>query len=213
MTQRKYYESDDLSMRTQVLSCSPMEDGNFRVVLAATLFHPQGGGQPSDQGSINRARVVRVFQDVDSVVHVTDSEVMPGDAHIEVLADSRSLNARLHSAGHLIANSMEPLGWHATKGHHWPGEARVVFEATSSAQPVAAEAVEAAVNQLVVSNAPRHTRVEDGVRLVGFGSQPSSACGGTHVASTDQVGQISILKLKEKKGQLSIQYDVSHRAI
>jgi len=41
-----------------------------------------------------------------------------------------------------------------------------------------------------------------------FGDQPMHGCGGTHVSSAGQIGRIRILKIKEKKGQLSIQYDI-----
>ncbi|MFJ4455018.1 alanyl-tRNA editing protein [Pseudomonas sp. NPDC089392] len=208
MTQRLYFDRDDLAMQTKVLSCSPAEEGNFHVILDATLFHPQGGGQPSDQGTINGVEVLRVFQDGANLVHLTVAPVAVGNAEIEVRAAARSLHARLHSAGHLLATSMEPLGWVATKGHHWPGEARVVFERTSRAQAVEAPLVEQAVNELVQTNSPRRISVEDGMRTIGFGTMDMSACGGTHVASTAEVGHIRIVKMKEKKGQLSVQYEV-----
>ena len=208
MTQRAYYHSDDLALQTQVLDCSPGDDGKFRVVLAATLFHPQGGGQLSDQGTIAGVAVSRVIQDGDVVVHITEHEVGLGAARIEIAPDVRSLHARLHSAGHLIANVVEPLGWLAVKGHHWPGEGRVVFEPGASPQALSAEALEEAINLLVASDAARHVNDRGGARSVGFGALPAYDCGGTHVASTAQVGRINILKLKEKKGQVSIQYDL-----
>lgn len=208
MTQRAYYSSDDLVMQTQVLGCSPADDGKFKVVLAATLFHPQGGGQRADRGTIAGVEVSHVVQEGDVVVHIVEREVALGDARIEISSDIRQLHARLHSAGHLIANVVEQLGWFGVKGHHWPGEGRVLFEQRGDAQPVSGELVEAAVNQLVASDVARHLNDSDGVRSVGFGALPMYDCGGTHVASTAQVGRISILKLKEKKGQLSIQYDV-----
>lgn len=50
MTERRYYYSDDVQGQAQVLSCAPAEAGAYAVELDATLFHPQGGGQPSDVG-------------------------------------------------------------------------------------------------------------------------------------------------------------------
>lgn len=209
MTQRVYYHSDELSLRTQVLACSPTDDGKFRVLLAATLFHPQGGGQLSDQGTIAGVAVGRVIQEGDAVVHITEQAVGLGDALIEILPEVRQLHARLHSAGHLIANVVEPLGWAAIKGQHWPGEGRVVFEPAANSQALTAETLEQALNVLIASDVARHVSASAGARSVGFGTLPAYDCGGTHVASTAQVGRINILKLKEKKGQLSIQYDVA----
>ena len=44
-----------------VVSCTPCDDGTHVVVLTKTIFHPQGGGQPADQGSISTADGCTVF--------------------------------------------------------------------------------------------------------------------------------------------------------
>jgi len=209
MTQRNYFNSDQLSMRTQVLGCTSAGDGQFHVVLAATLFHPQGGGQPSDVGTINGVAVSRVVQQDELLIHVTQAAIVPGEVDLAVQAEPRQLHARLHSAGHLLANVIEPLGWRAVKGHHWPGEARVVFERTAAAQELDADAVQAGVNALIQHDAPRHIDMAGDKRMLGFGSLPMTACGGTHVASAGQIKQFVLIKMKEKKGQLSVQYDVA----
>lgn len=71
MTERRYYYSDELQGQAQVLSCAPAEAGAYAVELDATLFHPQGGGQPSDVGTLDNVAVVRVQQQGDKVVHFT----------------------------------------------------------------------------------------------------------------------------------------------
>ncbi|MGF6613632.1 Ser-tRNA(Ala) deacylase AlaX [Pseudomonas sp. YL-218 TE3947] len=45
MTLRLFFHSDELKANVEVLECTPQEN-EFAVVLRATLFHPQGGGQP-----------------------------------------------------------------------------------------------------------------------------------------------------------------------
>ncbi|CAB3646348.1 hypothetical protein LMG24238_00766 [Paraburkholderia sediminicola] len=208
MTKLRYYDSDELTMHTQVLDCSPAGDGKFRVTLAETLFHPQGGGQLSDQGTIASVKVERVIHEGDKVIHITEQEVAIGDALIEISPETRMLHARLHSAGHLISGVVEQMGWYASKGHHWPGEGRVVFEPRDNPQSLTVEGVEQTVNQLIADDVPRHLAEKDGIRSVCFGDQPMHGCGGTHVSSAGQIGRIRILKIKEKKGQLSIQYDI-----
>ncbi len=58
MTERRYYYSDDVQAEAQVLSCAPAEAG-AAAELDATLFHPQGGGQPSDVGTLGGVAVLR----------------------------------------------------------------------------------------------------------------------------------------------------------
>lgn len=208
MTERLYMSEDSLATNTHVLRCTPREDGHFDVVLAATLFHPQGGGQLSDRGTIGGVAMVRVIALGDEIVHVCERAVPEGEARIEVCEASRSLHARLHSAGHLIGYGGAALGWRAVKGHHWPGEARVVFEAGEGARTFGAEDIERLVDVYVAADWPRHTGRDGERRVVGFGPLPAHGCGGTHVASSGAVGKIRIQKVKEKKGQLSVHYDV-----
>jgi alanyl-tRNA synthetase len=208
MTQRHYLTSDDLSMNAQVLGCSRTEDGRFEVVLAATLFHPQGGGQPSDQGTIGDANVLRVSQVEDQVVHVCDREVPLAEARIDVSSAARLLHARLHSAGHLIGFCGEEFGWRAVKGHHWPGEARVIFEPDANPREMTGDNVERQANVHVAADLGRNIMLDGERRSVGFGSLPAYSCGGTHVASTAEIGKIKISKVKEKKGQLWVYYEL-----
>jgi alanyl-tRNA synthetase len=208
MTQRHYLTSDDLSMSGQVVSCSSTDDGQFEVVLAATLFHPQGGGQPSDRGTIGDANVLRVSQVEDQIVHLCDREVPLGDAHIDVSSAARSLHARLHSAGHLIGFCGEQFGWRAVKGHHWPGEARVVFEPDADPMEMTGDVMEQQVNALIDAGLGRNMMLDGDKRSVGFGSLPAYSCGGTHVVSTAKIGKVTISKVKEKKGQVWVYYDL-----
>ena len=102
MTQRTYYNSDELTMRTLVLDCSPADDGKFRVTLAATLFHPQGasghpcsrstGMPPSGPPSSNPISSTRV--EIAFKGH-TSAEPKWANLHTSVLKDaSRTLSDR-----------------------------------------------------------------------------------------------------------------------
>ncbi|WP_186101700.1 alanyl-tRNA editing protein [Burkholderia gladioli] len=213
MTIRRYFDSDALTLSTEVLACEPDEEaGRFRVTLAETLFHPQGGGQPSDTGRIGEARVLRVAADGEAVVHLVDRAVAPGEVEIEVDAGPRALHARLHSAGHLIAYVGATVGWRAVKGHHWPGEARVVFERDSADAELAAietQALANGVNAMIAAGLPRVLAEREGRRVIAYGEHDFSPCGGTHVAGTGEIGAVLITKVKEKKGQVSVQYEVA----
>ena len=146
MTQRLFFTDDALNCDVDVTHCVPHEDG-FAVTLAATPFHPQGGGQPSDTGWIGDSQVTRVMQEQESIVHYTTHPVTTGKAQARVDEVRRRLNARLHSAGHLIGVYGEQLGWVPTRAHHWPGECRVSFVPGDQPQPLEAEAVQHALDQ------------------------------------------------------------------
>ncbi|MCY1245641.1 hypothetical protein D9M72_588050 [compost metagenome] len=141
-------------------------------------------------------------------MHVCDRAVELGEAHIEVSSEVRSIHARLHSAGHLIGFCGEQFGWHAVKGHHWPGEARVIFESDANAVEVNGTAIELEANAHVAAGLCRNTTLDGDKRFIGFGPLPAYSCGGTHVASTADIGRITISKVKEKKGQMWVYYDL-----
>ncbi|QXQ20572.1 alanyl-tRNA editing protein [Pseudomonas tolaasii] len=208
MTERLFFTHDHLTAELEVLSCTPHED-HFAVVLQSTIFHPQGGGQPFDTGWLGDSQVVRVIQEANRVVHYVDRPVEPGPIIARVDEQRRALHTRLHSAGHLIGNAGEALGWMPIKAHHWPGEGKVTFMRGAAAQAVDAEAIQTRINEWITADYLRHMVLEDGTREVGFGDLPAYACGGTHVQALSELGQVTVLALSEKKGALSVRYEVS----
>ena len=207
MTERLFFTHDHLTAELEVLSCTAHE-GLFAVVLQSTIFHPQGGGQPFDTGWLGDSQVVRVTQEADRVVHYVDQPVAPGPITARVDEPRRTLHTRLHSAGHLIGNAGETLGWMPIKAHHWPGEGKITFIRGEAAQAIDAEAIQQQINQWIAADHPRHMTLEDGTREVGFGELPAYACGGTHVQALSELGQVTILALSEKKGALSVRYSL-----
>lgn len=205
MTERLFFTHDHLTAELEVLSCTPHDD-HFAVILQSTLFHPQGGGQPFDTGWLGESQVLRVTQEADRVVHYVDRPVEPGPITARVDEQRRALHTRLHSAGHLIGNVGETLGWMPIKAHHWQGEAKVTFIRGDAAQAMQAEAIQQQLNEWIATDYPRHMAVDNGTREVGFGELPAYACGGTHVQTLSELGQVTILALSEKKGALSVRY-------
>lgn len=208
MTERTYYFSDLLEMDAEVVRCEAQEDSQFRVQLAETLFHPQGGGQPADRGTIGDANVLQLIQEEGELIHITDRAVALGRVHIQIDAALRKMHTRYHSAGHLIAYAGEKFGWLGYKGDHRPGNGRIVFKPQGEPQAVDEAVIAEGVNALVAQDLARVLRDDAGRRMVSWGDLTPYACGGTHVQRTSDVGDIVITRVKEKKGELSVQYEV-----
>eukprot|EP00930_Biecheleria_cincta_P014308 TRINITY_DN12369_c0_g2_i1.p1 TRINITY_DN12369_c0_g2~~TRINITY_DN12369_c0_g2_i1.p1 ORF type:complete len:451 (+),score=83.80 TRINITY_DN12369_c0_g2_i1:175-1527(+) len=132
------------------------QDGQkpFNVVLDRTIFHPQGGGQPGDKGTITAQvegesrglaplAINRVsLQAGGAVVHnclvdASDAEawqaaINDGIAIVCCNVDEiwRRESARLHSAGHLIDAAVDAAGckWIAGKGYHFPDGPSVEYK-------------------------------------------------------------------------------------
>ncbi|AOU99803.1 hypothetical protein BI364_15505 [Acidihalobacter yilgarnensis] len=208
MTLRKYFLSDQSASSARVLSCSG-NDGAYRIILRETLFHPQGGGQPADQGWIADARIQHVTQEQDVIIHHAETPVTPGNVETRIDEVLRHLHSRLHSAGHLIGNLGALLGWRPIKANHAQDKASVTFKAGDHAQTLDETALQERLHGLVRQNLPRQVVVDaDGFRTIGFGGLQPFPCGGTHVTSTGEIGEIVLRGIKHSKGSTTIAYDV-----
>lgn len=209
MPEALYLTSDDLECTARVLSCEQTQEGLWAVVCDRTVFHPQGGGQPSDIGLINDVSVRKVIHTPDAIIHLCEAP-LEGEVSMAVDGKTRRLHSRLHSAGHIIGFVGDEHGWHATKGNHFPGESRVVFEPENpkAIQLTEAEVLQSEVNALISKKLERRITEIDGLRYVTWGDLRAYPCGGTHVANTEEIGKVTISKIKMKKGQISVSYSL-----
>ena len=209
MTEALYLASDDLECTARVLSCRKTQEGLWAVVCDRTVFHPQGGGQPSDIGRMNNVGVRKVIHTPDAIIHLCEAP-LEGEVSMAVDGKTRRLHSRLHSAGHIIGFVGDEYGWHATKGNHFPGESRVVFEPQNpeAIQFTEAEVLQSEVNALISKKLERRITGIDGLRYVTWGDLRAYPCGGTHVANTEEIGKVTISKIKMKKGQISVSYSL-----
>ena len=209
MTEALYLASDDLECTARVLSCGETQEGLWAVVCDRTVFHPQGGGQPSDIGLINDVSVRKVIHTPDAIIHLCEAP-LEGEVSMAVDGKTRRLHSRLHSAGHIIGFVGDELGWHATKGNHFPGESRVVFEPENpkAIQLTEAEVLQSEVNALISKKLERRITEIDGLRYLTWGDLRAYPCGGTHVANTEEIGKVCISKIKMKKGQITVSYSL-----
>ena len=207
-----------------------------RVVLDRTAFYPTGGGQPHDTGTLAGAPVIDVAKAGDDVWHTFgDGAPLPavGDTvHGEIDWDRRHALMRTHTALHVLCG----VNWNewstaVTGGNMEPLSARMDFEFDPLPEGFGAR-VEELVNAeleadrpIEVSFLPRGTALEDAdlirtkvslipesvaeIRVVDIVGLDKQADGGTHVASTSEVGRIRVVKTESKgKGNKRIRLEI-----
>ncbi len=206
MTERLYYTCDDTRGHATITHCTAEPDGRYAVTLESTLFHPQGGGQPSDSGTIGGIPVESVMTRGEEVVHIVAQPLPLGETTQCVDAAVRHLHSRLHSAGHMIGQAGETFGWRPVKAHHWPNEGRITFAAGEGGTLPEAAQLLAIIRQRQNDNLARRIDFNGGLRQVGFGELPGYPCGGTHVARLSELGEVVITQVKMKKGQMVVSY-------
>lgn len=194
----------------EVLSCEQLANENFKVVLNQTPFHPQGGGQPSDVGTIAESEVIHVAFENGNIIHECKQAIPLGHVSAKVNQQQRHLHSRLHSAGHLIGHIVEAYGWQPTKAQHWPSDAKVQFIATENNEEIDSLHLKHLLKQAIEADRPAKITINNtGFREIAFGHFNAYPCGGTHVQSLVEIGEIEIQKIEIKKGKLTIRYGLA----
>lgn len=205
------------------------------IILDQTIFYPQGGGQPADQGSImsgqNSFQVSDVRLQEDGTVHhyglFTKGEIKVGDTvKLHIDADRRLLNAKIHSAGHLIDIAISALNITSikpTKGFHFPEGAYVEYAGTLENAADYIPQIEAKMKELIAQNMTIETHnllaaeaQAQGIwappgksaRIVNFAGYEGCGCGGTHIRHSGEIGEVKIRKISSKKGVTRVGYEV-----
>ena len=219
-------ELDDQTLRewdAAVLASGP--DG---IVLDRSAFYPGGGGQPPDGGVLlwggvtTRIAGARKGDDLYLLPADDDPLPPPGTAVRGALDDERrTALMRTHSALHVLCGVVfRDFGALVTGGNMEPLTARMDFNMTE-VPPGFRDAVEAACNQEVGADRRIDVRVlpraeafaipdiirtatnlvpenVQQVRIIDIVGLDTQADGGTHVASTKQIGRIELTKMENK---------------
>ena len=178
----RYLEDTYLfEMPSRISSVARSEDssrGSYKVTLTETLFHPQGGGQPSDTGwiSIDDGLLFEVHfaqKNGTRIEHLGDfSQHVPNIADLfdrpvvlRVDAQRRLANARLHSGGHLLDAAIARCGLaeklRPSKGYHFADGPYVEYTSCVG-EPLPTrfvEEVNQALSQLVEEGIPTEVQV------------------------------------------------------
>ena len=224
MTER-IYSTDQYAREVAATIMDVDPDG--RVLLDRTVFYPGGGGQPHDVGELtigdDRLQVVQVAEDRRGVWHWLDGGLPKAGTKVRGVVDwdRRYRLMRTHTAMHALcgvvwARYASPV----TGGNMEPGVGRLDFELPDWDPEDKASLEEelntqlAAARRVEVSFLPREEADEDPslirtkvsllpaslreVRVIDIVGLDRQADGGTHVASTTEVGRVRIAKVESK---------------
>jgi alanyl-tRNA synthetase len=201
-----------------VLRVAERANGWVLAKLEESPFYPEGGGQVSDSGLVEtpsgRARVADVYRlgdDQALALEPLEGEIGPGEpAKAVVERGERLATMRNHTATHLLHAALRSeLGTHVRQAGSYVGPDKLRFDFTHGQRLSDDElaAVEGLVAGWVAGSHPvraiETTRDEaerlgamalfgekygDWVRMVEVDSVSRELCGGTHVATTGELG-------------------------
>ena len=239
-TERLYYNDSFLyNFGATVLEATAGENGLTCVVLDRTAMYPTSGGQPFDTGSLRigeheyRVLEVRDRDEDAAILHMVEStgDITPGTPVSGVInEDRRRDHMQQHSGQHVLSAAFVELFRFATVSFHLGDETCSIDLDTTSISSRQIEEAERLANRVVMEGRPveiRYASAEEAqqmglrklpprtgtVRLIDIRNFDLTACGGTHVRSTGQIGAILLRKVEKVKQGMRVEFVCGERAV
>lgn len=201
-----------LACTASVVACTPREDGGFDVETDRTTLFPEGGGQRSDTGMMDGARISHCREENGTVLHKTDRPFAPGDTvHIEADAAVRRVHTQQHTGEHLLSFAYHHLFGAENIGFHMSADSATIDLDRMLTDAEIAQG-EAYANELVWSDhavriftvaaaalpglplRKKNEALTGDVRIVEIEGGEMCTCCGTHFTHTAPVGLIKVLE-------------------
>ena len=216
-TRKLYYEDSHLRrFSAEVLSCERTDKG-CEVILNATAFYPEGGGQAADTGFLNGIRVLDTRERGEAVVHLCEAALEPGTAAEGTIDwENRFRRMQQHSGEHIVSGIINRrYGYHNVGFHMGTDLITIDFDGVIPAEDL--PSIEAEANGAVWQNLavkcwyPSREELPSvfyrtkralpwPVRIVQVPGFDSCACCGTHVQATGEIGLIKLFSVVGFRG-------------
>ncbi len=217
MTGKLYYEDSHRQQFTaRVLSCEEGPKG-FEVILDATCFYPEGGGQAGDTGTLGGVRVLDTWERGENVVHLCETALPVGSTvEGQIHYGPRFHRMQQHSGEHIVSGILHRrYGVHNTGFHMGSDIITIDFDGIIPAADL--PEIEAEANAALWANLPvkcwypsqeelpqvfyrTKKQLPWPVRIVQVPGYDSCACCGTHVKSTGEIGLIKLFSVMGFRG-------------
>lgn len=203
------------------------EDGR-RVYLDRTAFYPASGGQPHDLGFLGDTPVVEVIDEEDRIAHVLAAPIAADALEGRIDWERRYDHMQQHTGQHLLSAVFVELFAFQTVSFHLGSEVSTIELGAKDLSGLQIEKAEQRANEMVREARPVNIRFEDAqdaeglrkpsaregqLRIIEISDFDRSACGGTHVRSTAELGPILIRKYEKIRGNLRTEFVCGIRAL
>ncbi|WP_432409247.1 alanyl-tRNA editing protein [Wukongibacter sp. M2B1] len=206
------------------------KDDMFHLELNQTAFYPEGGGQPSDIGSIDNIEVLHAYEAGENIYHVVNQLPSKLDnIRCHINWEQRFDHMQQHLGQHILSAAFEKLHDANTIGFHLSSNTLTIdIDKVLSRDDITK--VEYFANQLVFNDLSveilypseeelaslplrKPPTVLENVRIVKLDDLDYSPCCGTHPNRAGEVGLIKIKKVEKHKSGLRVEFACGNRAL
>ncbi len=225
MPKRLYQlDSYQTAFRAKVVDISQYQKG-IAVVLDATLFYPESGGQPSDRGELGGEEVVDVIEGEDEILHILAKEPtfkIGDEIEGRIAWERRFINMQQHTGQHVLSQAfLRRLGAKTVSSSLGTEHSTIDIDKLNLTWSEVEE-VERLANKIVYEN--RSVRIyevasgeaqglrvkkpvdRDVLRIVEVEDFDKSPCGGTHCRRTGEVGLIKVLRWEKVRHTSRVEF-------
>ena len=239
MTEHLYYSDPYLTHFEARVVERLVLNGSPAVALDRTAFYATGGGQPHDTGTLNGISVLDVVErEADgALVHILgdppelDHGLQPGDPVQGQIDWARRFDhMQQHTGQHVLSQALVLTAEADTVGFHLSGDYSTIDLNSSTLHEEALASAEELANQIVFENRPVIGRFMepgqvaalplrkpppaiDSVRIVQVEGFDWSACGGTHLAHTGEIGLIKVVRSERRGPETRLTFLCGRRAL
>jgi len=238
MTEHLYYH-DSFLYEFDAEVVDVMSEPRPAVVLNRTAFYPTSGGQVFDTGWMvaenGRVRVSEVAEQEDgTILHLIEGtgDVQKGSRIRGMVdVDRRKDHVQQHSGQHVLSAAFVQLFNMPTVSFHMGAESCSIDLDATNVTTAQVEAAEARANDVIAQDRPVSVRFvtqeeaqglglrkippveRDKLRLIDIRDFDLTACGGTHVAATGQIGCILLRKIEKVRQGWRVEFVCGKRAV
>ena len=229
-TRKFYYEDSHLrTFAAEVISCEQAEKG-FEVILNATAFYPEGGGQACDLGTLGGANVLDVRERGEEIIHLCDRALEVGALVQGTIDWDRRFDLmQQHSGEHMVSGVIHRRWGYHNVGFHMGSEVITIdFDGVIPAEEL--PSIEAEVNTGIWADLPIRCWYPDKeelatvgyrtkkqlpwpVRIVEVPEFDKCACCGTHVQRTGEIGLVKLFTSIGCRGGSRMEMACGQRAL
>jgi alanyl-tRNA synthetase len=212
-------------------------DGRSAIVLDRTAFYPTSGGQVHDLGVLTAdgapIAVNEVADDEDGrILHFAASPLVAGtQVHGSVDGARRRDHVQQHTGQHVLSAAFIRLFNMPTVSFHMGEESCTIDLETNGLSSAQAQKAELLANEVIAEDRPvgiRFVPLEEArqlglrklppkqtgdLRLIDIADFDLTACGGTHVRATGQIGSILLRKIEKVKQGVRVEFVCGLRAV
>jgi alanyl-tRNA synthetase len=225
-TNRLYYE--DCYLTSFPARIIDLADGGRRVYLESTAFYPASGGQPHDTGVLGGQTVIDVVDEGDRIAHLLDTPLEAAAVEGRIDWVRRYDHMQQHTGQHLLSAVFVELFAAHTLSFHMGPEVSSVELSLKELTDSQIDEVEHRVNTIVWQARPVNILFEaaesvqglrkasgrtGNLRIIEISGVDRSACGGTHVRSTAELGPIQVLRWERVRGNVRAEFVCGGRAL